>query len=81
MHDGAVGIPIEVKTGRWLSRNWASHNGEARAERNGGGSSGRRSMQQAGSSGSYTGSPWCLWRMEQGGLGRRRAISEEAFSQ
>jgi hypothetical protein len=80
MHDGAVGIPIEVKTGWRLTKNRASHDGEAQAERNGGGGVGQRSMQQAGWSGSYTGSPWCLRRMEWGGLGQRRSIGVEALS-
>jgi hypothetical protein len=71
-HEGVVGIPIEAKTGRRLTRNQASHGGEARAERNIDGGTDRRSVQQAGWSGSCTGSPWCLRRKEWGGLDRRR---------
>jgi hypothetical protein len=63
-HEGAAGIPLEAKTGRRLTGNQTSHGGEARAERNDGGGTGGRAMQQAGWSGSCTVSPWCLRRME-----------------
>jgi hypothetical protein len=39
-HEGAAGIPMEAKMGQRLTGNQASHSGEARAERNGGGGAG-----------------------------------------
>jgi hypothetical protein len=79
-HEGAAGIPIEAKTWRRLTGNQASHGGEAQAGRNGGRGTGQKSMQQAGWSGSCTGSPWCLRRTERGRLCWRWAVGLEALS-